>query len=308
MPQRTATTLALATLVCVAAAASVPNPDWLAELGLSPYSAALICSAAYDENLIIRDGAGQTKLLPSAPDSPFVTTPYDLHGLVRRGDTELLALWNPAKKALVLAFRGTSSIGDAIADLKVAPVPWAHGGDGMDGVNVHDGFSSQYGAAHKDIIATLERHPAAEYVVTMGHSLGGAIASVAALDAAHRLPKLAAAGRVRSITFGSPRPGSEAFVARYQALVKHTLRVVNEDRVCMANNPLAKVQADACRDKVTQVPPAGAEYAHVADPTHTSVDTGATVHIGPSFELKLHSLATYEGGVADSSADIHKEL
>jgi hypothetical protein len=306
--------LALAVLlmaISAAFAAPIANPEWLAALDLSPYHAALLCSAAYEENRIVRGEAGKTQLRPSLPDAPFVPTEYELHGVMAHGNTELLALWHPSKKVLLLAFRGTSSIGDALDDLKARPVLWpfGSGGDAMAGVYVHDGFATQYASARADILATLARHPSAEHIVTMGHSLGAAISSIAAVDLAFAAPAVAQAGHIHSITFGSPRPGCASFVARYRELVKHTVRVVNEDIVCIAKNPLARIEKDACRDKVTQLPPAGDMYDHVAAAAeYTAIDTGASVHIGPSFELKLHSLATYEIGTFDSAADLHTEL
>jgi predicted lipase len=57
-----------------------------------------------------------------------------------------------------------------------------------------------------------------------GHSLGGAIASLAALELAKHFPS----SQLHVYTFGQPRVGNRCFAAEYQAKVPDHWSVVND--------------------------------------------------------------------------------
>ena len=62
-----------------------------------------------------------------------------------------------------------------------------------------------------------------------GHSLGGALANLAAYDIARALERLH--GRVTRVicyTFGSPRTGNHAFAHDYQRVVPDTWSIIND--------------------------------------------------------------------------------
>lgn len=67
-------------------------------------------------------------------------------------------------------------------------------------------------------------------LMIIGHSLGGALATIAGREVADHFPDLA----VR--TFGSPRAGDRAFTTLYDRLVPNTIRVVHDedDIPCLA--------------------------------------------------------------------------
>lgn len=127
-------------------------------------------------------------------------------------------------------------------------------------LRAHAGFAHTYNSVRAEVIALLldrlEALAAEGCKVTLyvaGHSLGGAVATLFALDVASSpvLQSALAATRVHSgaavaplrryapivYTFGGPRPGNAAFRSIYNALVPDTFRVV------------------ASRDVVPAVPP-----------------------------------------------------
>ncbi|KID98546.1 Triacylglycerol lipase, partial [Metarhizium majus ARSEF 297] len=171
-------------------------------------------------------------------------------------------------KSIVVSFRGTASIGDILKDLHVnlkdpkkhlermAAVPQAIGavppaaspGDAdpvlplCSKCRVHAGFWEAFRGV-KDVLNKVlkeqrERHPGHRVVVT-GHSLGGAVASIAA-------GYLRKGGvHVDAYTYGSPRIGDPAFVSFISSQKNGvTTRVTNG------------------RDPVTVVPGVGFGYAH----------------------------------------------
>lgn len=119
-----------------------------------------------------------------------------------------------------LVFRGTDSRRDALRDLQCWRVPEA--GTAGARVRVHAGFARHLDRLWEPVTGWLESLPATRGVVLAGHSLGGAMAKLAA----HRLARDGATVR-GVVTFGSPRTGNAAFASSYAdlGLDLHTWRV-----------------------------------------------------------------------------------
>lgn len=96
----------------------------------------------------------------------------------------------------VVIFRGTADVGGLLTDLDANLVP--HLGGGL----VHQGFYRAWNILAERVKRSIR---GARTVILTGHSLGGAIAQVAALE----IDEVA-----EVVTFGSPRVGDAAFAAR----------------------------------------------------------------------------------------------
>lgn len=118
------------------------------------------------------------------------------------------------EKAIILAFRGTYSISNTVIDLSTVPqeyVPYPSPDEPKHrctNCTVHMGFLSSWKNARKDIIPVMqllrEKHP--DYpVYILGHSLGGAVAALAALEFKASLQW----DNVVVTTFGEPRVGNK---------------------------------------------------------------------------------------------------
>lgn len=117
---------------------------------------------------------------------------------------------DPVRSEIVVAFRGTKSVRNWVADLDFStdscedlPVP-----DDSD-CKVHSGFNAAWNEIKDSLYSFVDTakqtYPNYTVVVT-GHSLGGAVATIAT---AH----LRATGTPCSLyTFGSPRVGNQDFV------------------------------------------------------------------------------------------------
>ncbi|XP_074320734.1 uncharacterized protein LOC141657401 isoform X2 [Silene latifolia] len=158
-------------------------------------------------------------------------------------DTQV-AIWrDPMRKRLVVAFRGTEQARwkDLMTDLMLAPTglnPERIGGDFKQEVQVHSGFLSAYDSVRTRIMSLLKKavgfvadgdaeSPSKWHVYCTGHSLGGALATLLALELCST--QLAKSG-VISVTmynFGSPRVGNKRFAEVYNQKVKNSWRVVN---------------------------------------------------------------------------------
>lgn len=133
----------------------------------------------------------------------------------------------------VLAFRGTEGIHEWIVDgdfgTRACPFP---GGAG----NTEDGFSDMYESVATaaaagspglpKVLATLSWKQAVTSLTVCGHSLGGALATLAALDIAANAPPPFKNPTV--YTYASPRTGDGQFAAKYSQMAPNTFRIANE--------------------------------------------------------------------------------
>ncbi|XP_033146604.1 uncharacterized protein LOC103863624 isoform X4 [Brassica rapa] len=154
-----------------------------------------------------------------------------------------VAIWRDARrKRVVIAFRGTEQTKwkDLQTDLMLVPVglnPERIGGDFKEEVQVHSGFLSAYDSVRIRIISLLklaigyiddvaEREDKWHVYVT-GHSLGGALATLLAIELASSQLAKRGAITVTMYNFGSPRVGNKKFADVYNQKVKDSWRVVN---------------------------------------------------------------------------------
>lgn len=175
------------------------------------------------------------------------------------------AIWrDSARRRLVVAFRGTeqSRWKDLRTDLMMAPAglnPERIGGDFKEEVQVHSGFLSAYDSVRIRILSLLKMaigfvddgsEPQYKWhVYVTGHSLGGALATLLALELSSSQLAKHGAIYVTMYNFGSPRVGNRRFAELYNEKVKDSWRVVNH------------------RDIIPSVPRLMG-YCHVAQPVY----------------------------------------
>ncbi|KFX89269.1 hypothetical protein V490_07127 [Pseudogymnoascus sp. VKM F-3557] len=120
---------------------------------------------------------------------------------------------------IVIAFRGSSSIRNWIANINFGYVNF-----GCSGCSTHAGFTAAWYEPRAAILAALKsttaQYPSYKIVVT-GHSLGGAVATLAAAD-------IRSQGYAADLfTYGSPRTGNGAFASWVSAQPGITARVTH---------------------------------------------------------------------------------
>lgn len=117
--------------------------------------------------------------------------------------------YNPNNNEIVLAFRGTNGADfmNWMTNIVYYRVQYSN----VPNTQVHSGFYSAYMAVSWTVISTLRtltaKYPSANLLVT-GHSLGGALATFAALDIKDSINP---PNRIDFYTFGSPRTGNQVF-------------------------------------------------------------------------------------------------
>lgn len=159
------------------------------------YSAAAYCDPLNKAGVEIQCPDG---ICPAVTNSTSMT--IGTFADTKKTDTTGFVAKDDTKKAIVLSFRGSSSIRNFVADAKIATesVPYC------GGCSVHKGFLKSFKEAlpliDKPLRSLIKANPTYKIVMT-GHSLGGAIATIAALH--YRSQGI----KVTLYTYGAPRVG-----------------------------------------------------------------------------------------------------
>ncbi|KAI3886502.1 hypothetical protein MKX03_036001 [Papaver bracteatum] len=157
-------------------------------------------------------------------------------------DTQVAVWRDTSRKRLIIAFRGTEQVRwkDLRTDLMLAPAglnPERIGGDFKQEIQVHSGFLSAYDSVRNKLMSiiklsigfeddSVEGEPKWHIYVT-GHSLGGALATLLALELSSSQMAKHGAIYMTMYNFGSPRVGNRRFVDIYNEKVKDSWRIVN---------------------------------------------------------------------------------
>lgn len=208
--------------------------------------------------LIQADAVLLTAMTSPHPAVAAMTKDTNIFGLIGR---------NPGTRSAVVSFRGTADVEDWLADLDAVPTGYLPvGGFGQ----VHAGFQDVYELVRKSIAANLATATAGcDEILITGHSLGAALAVLAAPDIFRSMPPNTIEPRL--ITFAGPRVGLTDFVDAFNAAIESCFRVVN------------------FLDIVPYVPPT--PYVHVG--AQITVDSG-----GPIQVVWRHSLTAYQNGLS----------
>ena len=200
------TVCALLLLIARAASTRYISPDDLVKVRLfSAYAGAAYCAQNY------LDPGNETVVFPNTP-FPRNSTGQIFHSFVNVSDaltTGTVAL-DHARQLVVISFRGTVSQEDWQTNLDLLL------GDASDvcgeGCFVHSGFLESWrGARHLVLNAwsALQMSYQHYQTVVTGHSLGGALAHLCAIELKTRWPDAS----VSLYTYGSPRVGNQVFAS-----------------------------------------------------------------------------------------------
>lgn len=129
---------------------------------------------------------------------------------------------NDATQTMIVSFRGTETPEDWLKDFDSLAVPFGDiNGSGL----IHQGFAAVYLTIRNSVIAGVDAAKVnATSMWVTGHSLGGAVALLSALDfAKNAVPPLAP----QLYTFAGPRVGDDTFKNLFDAAIPLCYRVFN---------------------------------------------------------------------------------
>jgi hypothetical protein len=203
---------------------------------------------------------------------------------VKIGMDELINLNKPigiiaaSDSDVVLAFRGTQTGFEWIHNGEFLKTPFtfkdAEGADYTAGqaeagfTSLYQGFTTGTQAGAPRLMLTLREAVLGKHLTITGHSLGAALATLAAMEAAVSLQGTMTGLSV--LTFASPLVGDKTFAGLFDTLIPDSWRI--------ANRP----------DIVTYLPPPFVGYSHVATEYPINSD-----HLTKHSEACWHALETY---------------
>lgn len=142
----------------------------------------------------------------TVPAGYVVDSGFIAHSLNRVWEPFGFILESPEE--IVVAFRGTSSTSDWLSDALASQMDYPYA---KNAGRTHRGFTEIYQSARDQILTSLRAKSTGKTLYVTGHSLGGALAVLCAMDIAcntgFRSPVL--------YTYGAPRVGNPAFVAAF---------------------------------------------------------------------------------------------
>lgn len=160
-------------------------------------------------------------------------------------DTQAAVLYVPSAQSVYLVFRGSEKGIDWINNFQFRQQIYPYGDESTTDVRFHRGFMAAYFAVRDRLLKVVQAFPQAPLTVT-GHSLGGAIATIAALDVQYNITQHTGQA-IGLYTFGAPRVGNSALVDSFSRRVPNSYRFVYG------------------WDIVTRVPRAWQGYEHVPE-------------------------------------------
>lgn len=184
--------------------------------------------AAYDPKMSIFLAAvcGQTYTQFDNADGTFIV-PKDYEvvatfkGESFHGVQEWFGYVMESTDRIIVAFRGTSSTTDWMANARARQVKYKYV---RDAGWTHCGFTDIYSSLRAAVRAALSALPKHKTLYVTGHSLGGALATLCALDVAVNT----AFDSPRVYTYGSPRVGDPAFAKTFSSTIGCSHRIANQ--------------------------------------------------------------------------------
>lgn len=175
-----------------------------------------------------------------------------------------------SEKQNVFVFRGTQTQSEWLKNLNATQVPYV-APDGETYGEVHQGFYEMLEALRPAIAEVVTQiDPTLPCYVT-GHSLGAAIATLAAMEIAYLVPEIRE--NIRLYTYASPRVGSLVYAKLHSAMIPNAYRIVN------------------LGDTVPLVPPVslGDAYTHVGEKWSFLFQSGDTLlnHVVDTYRAAL---------------------
>ena len=129
---------------------------------------------------------------------------------------------------LITWFRGTESKRDVLVDLNFFRTKF-YMPNVTNNVYVHKGFYNQFNSVFNkldnNITNYMLENNTNKELIFIGHSLGGALATLGSCYYANKYPNI----KTSCVTFGSPRVGNRSFVKIFNKTVSESYRFVNDN-------------------------------------------------------------------------------
>lgn len=161
-------------------------------------------------------------------DNVILPAPYRMvssfKAISMLSEKELFGFIAESDRQIVIVFRGTHTKSDWISDAIASQTAYPYANDG---VLVHRGFLDIYRSARKQIMISLNKLSPQKTLYITGHSLGGSLAALCAVDIAtntkFKEPSV--------YTYASPRTGNPAFAKLFNRKTGPHYRIYNTNDI-----------------------------------------------------------------------------
>ncbi|KAI0701470.1 alpha/beta-hydrolase [Cytidiella melzeri] len=301
-------TLSLLLLVCLARAAPAPIPLFGINLGSgpttdgtpTPVSQSVVNSQlqrpAFFSRAVYCSPASVSSLSCGAPCDVINTMKVLASGGDGGETPQFFVSQDPDTQTIVVAHQGTDpeKILSIANDVEIAQVDIdnARFPSSAAGVKVHDGFQQTQNRTSTQVLSTVQSALSStgfKRVLTTGHSLGAAVAT---LDAVMLRQQLSSDVEVDSVVFGLPRVGNQAFADMVDAIIPSFTHVTNQnDPVPVVPPRFLAYQHPQGEVHITQVSSAGdgtleacpGQENDQCSEGNDLIDSSVSDHLGPYF-------------------------
>jgi hypothetical protein len=176
---------------------------------------------------------------------------------------------------LHIAFRGTDSIKDALNNINMIPTPFFN-----DLGDVHSGYLEYYNKFRNGLIEhvfALKKRNKLNSISTCGHSKGGSVAELLAIDLAFLMKE-----NVSSYTYGSPPVGDCRFAYKFRSLPNLKAYRILNDKDFIKNIPTPYVHVQS-------------KPILIKESGRNNVQKDWKMH--PSTIIRHHSMQNYINGI-----------
>ena len=192
----------------------------------SPAIARVLCQSSADAYKVHESGAKLVLVEPSTDTVDTITLARREAGEGARGGS---AEGEGPDDSVILAFRGTADVKNWLTDLDARKLEWpvACRAGASEPMRVHMGFLDAWLSIREAVLESIDHMLVTRRIFITGHSLGGALAMLAATELHLHFGAEAIAG---VYTFGQPRVGGRAFAQLYNSWLRdRTWRVVHRE-------------------------------------------------------------------------------
>lgn len=174
----------------------------------------------YPANKLYQEALDNRREIPDEAETPKKIHFFDDKN--KKGGMDTQGFITHSDEIVLISIRGTQETQDFFTDAKAVQVQMEQYPDGVRG---HIGFYKSFKAIRGFISDYLDRFYSDQKIIVVGHSLGGAIATLAA-DWIKKIRKIE---NTILYTFGSPRVGNTEFVK--QSTLTHYRMVAENDPI-----------------------------------------------------------------------------
>eukprot|EP00192_Tetraselmis_astigmatica_P025377 CAMPEP_0117674544 /NCGR_PEP_ID=MMETSP0804-20121206/15100_1 /TAXON_ID=1074897 /ORGANISM="Tetraselmis astigmatica, Strain CCMP880" /LENGTH=422 /DNA_ID=CAMNT_0005483431 /DNA_START=67 /DNA_END=1336 /DNA_ORIENTATION=+ len=206
------------------------NPNMTFDLDIALESLALTSLAYCEPSLVVAGNCSRCKEVPGlTPRAAIHDSSWNLQGYSGWLESSVTG-----EKEMVVGFRGTDahSIYNWAENLRATKTDFQLPYPDAEGARVHSGFFRSYNnsalreAMLMSVLEMMDEHPGAPLHV-VGHSLGGAMASICALE----MRLVLGVEDVRITTFGSPRVGNDKFHNLFDNVLQRSRRFTHNNDI-----------------------------------------------------------------------------